>query len=199
MHTHGIAVLLWCLLLITQPYLIRAGNYKLHKRIGMFSYILVPLIILTTVDLLHYRVHDVLPLGSMDLFFIALVLNALIAFVIFYVLAIIHRKKSTVHARYMLCTIFPFFTPVTDRIQHIYFPSTVQYLPTIEGSPIAPVVGFLIADLILIGLSIWDWRSHKRWNVFPFAFMVLLLYHYSVLNFYKFQFWKSFGLWFIGQ
>ncbi len=199
LHTHGIALLLWCLMLIAQPYLIRTRKNELHKRIGKFSYVLVPLMVFTTVDLLHYRLHGLPSLGTMDFFFVALVLNALIAFVIFYGLAIFHRKNSGLHARYMICTIFPMFTPVTDRIIHIYIKSFVPYLPTIEGNPIAPVVGFLLADLILIGLSIWDWRSHKRWNVFPFALIILMIYHYSVLNFYKFCFWQSFSTWFASQ
>lgn len=199
MHTHGISLLLWCLMLVTQSLLVRNNQNQLHKRIGKFSYVVVPLVIFTTIDLLHYRVRDVPVPRSMDLFFIALVLNALVAFVIFYGLAILNKKKSAIHGRYMLCTIFPFFTPATDRIQHIYFPSTVQYLPTIDGSPIAPVVGFFLADMILFGLAVWDWRSHRRWNVFPSALVVMLIYQYSVLNFYKFEFWKSFGVWFIGR
>ena len=199
LHTHGITLVLWCLMLIVQPYLIRTKKTALHRRVGKFSYLLVPLIVFTTVDLLHYRLRGIPSLGTMDLFSVALVLNALIAFLILYGLAIFHRKNSGLHARYMLCTVFPMFTPVTDRIIHIYIKSFVPYLPTIEGQPIAPVVGFLLADLILIGLSIWDWISHKRWSVFPFALIVLLVYHYSVLNFYKFGFWKAFSLWFAGN
>lgn len=196
MHAHGITLILWCSMLIVQPYLIRTNRNALHKSIGKYSYLLVPLMVYTTVDLLHYRLHINPTLGTMDFFFVALVLNALVAFLIFYGLAIYHRKKRTIHARYMICTAFPMFTPITDRIIFIYFPSWVGYLPTIEGNPIAPVVGFAIADLIVIGLSIWDLKSHKRWNVFPVAFVVLLLYHYSVLNFYKFDFWKAFSNWF---
>jgi len=197
MHAHGMALILWCFMLIAQAYLISTKRNVIHKRVGKFSYLLVPLIIFTTVDLLKYRLHEVPALGTMDFFFIALVVNVLIAFVIFYGLAIFYRRKSALHARFMICTVFPMFTPVTDRIIHIYFPSVLPYLYTIEGHPIAPVAGFLMADLIIIGLVIWDWRSHQRWNVFPFALIVLLLYHYSVLNFYKFQFWRSFSSWFI--
>lgn len=196
LHAHGITLILWFLMLIAQGWLIRAKRHALHRTMGAFSYVLVPLLIFTTVDLLHYRLQVNPTLGTMDYFFVALVLNALIAFAIFYGLAIYHKKKPTVHARYMICTVFPMITPVTDRIIFIYFPSFVRYLPTIEQNPIAPVVGFLMADLMLIGLSIWDWRTHKRWNVFPVALVVLLSYHYSVLNFYKFEFWKAFSQWF---
>lgn len=197
LHTHGISLVLWCIMLISQAYLIRAKKRVLHGHIGRFSYLLVPLIIFTTVDLLKFRLQKVSTAGTMDYFFIALVLNALIAYVIFYGLAIYNRKKPTIHARYMICTAFPMFTPITDRIIHIYFPSVLSYLYTIEGKPIAPVVGFAMADMILIGLSVWDWRSHRRWNVFPFALIVLLIYHYSVLYFYTFNFWKVFCKWFV--
>ena len=196
MHTHGFALILWCVMLISQAWLIRTNRRALHKRAGKLSYLLVPLIIFTTLDLLKFKLDGKPVLGTMDYFFIALVVNALIAFAIFYGLAILYRKNGGLHARFMVCTVFPMFTPVTDRITHIYFPSVLPYLHTIETRPIAPVVGFFIANIILIGLSIWDWRSHKRWNVFPFALLVLLVYHYSVLNFYKFEFWKAFCEWF---
>jgi hypothetical protein len=88
------------------------------------------------------------------------------------------------------------FTPITDRIISFFLPGIVPYLPMINNRPIRPVVGFLMADILLVGLCIWDWKSHRRWNVFPVALGLLLMYHYSVLNFYKFPFWQSFCQWF---
>lgn len=196
MHVHGIVLLLWCAMLIAQPYLIRTRRYALHKRTGAFSYILVPLIVATTLDLFHFRLRNS-SLGPVDLAFVALVVNALIVFVILYGLAIYNRKKPAIHGRYMICTVFPMFTPVTDRIIQAHFPFLLKYLPTIGDEPAVPLVGFLLADLILLGLCMWDWRSHRRWNVFSVALALLLLYHYSFLNFYKFPFWKSFcAVWF---
>lgn len=197
MHTHGMVLILWCLMLVIQPFLIRRKLNALHKGIGKFSYLLVPLFIFTTIDLLRYKLQAV-QLGTMDYFFVALVINALIAFVIFYGLSIYHKKKVGLHARYMICTIFPMVTPATDRIIGVHFQSIYPYLYAIEGNPIAPVVGFLLVDLIIVGLCIWDWKSHKRWNVFPFALLVVLMYHFSVLNFYKFEFWQSFSQWIVG-
>jgi hypothetical protein len=184
-------------MLIVQPFLIKAKKKALHKQIGKISYLLVPLIVFTTVDLMKYRLDANKSSGAPDYFAVALVLNALAAFVILYGLAIYHRKKPVIHARYMVCTAFPMFTPITDRIIHIYFPSVLPHLYAIDGVPIAPVVGFAMADLILLGLSIWDWKSHKRWNVFPFALLILLIYHFSVLNFYKYEFWRAFSDWFV--
>lgn len=198
MHLHGMALILWCLMLISQAYLIRVNKRALHKQIGKFSYLLVPFMLFTTVDLLRYQLRDLPELKTMDYFFVALVINALIVFAILYGLAIFYRRQSGLHARFMLCTIFPMFTPATDRIIFIFIKPAVPYLYTIEGNPIAPVVGFFMADLLLVGLCIWDWRSHKRLTAFPVALVLLLAYHYSVLNFHKFQFWKSFSVWLVG-
>lgn len=195
MHVHGAALTLWCVMLVSQAYLIRTKNNALHKRIGKLSYVLVPLILFTTLDLFLYRFSGIPKLGTLDYHAAALIINALIAFVIFYGLAIFYRKKSGLHARYMVSTVFPFVTPATDRIIHIYFPSTLPHFYAIEGTPMVPIAGFLFADLILVVLIIWDWRSHKRLNVFPFVLLIMLTYHYSVLNFHKFQFWRSFTEW----
>ncbi len=42
MHLHGIALILWCLMLIAQALLIRLNYRSLHRQIGKFSYLLVP-------------------------------------------------------------------------------------------------------------------------------------------------------------
>ncbi len=196
MHFHGITLLTWCVLLIVQPYLIRSKQVSTHKRIGKLSYFLVPLLLFSTIDLLKYRLDGKLILSQTDNFGIALVLNALVAFFILYALAIYHKRKGTIHARYMLCTAFPMFTPITDRIIAVYFPSLLNYVPSLEGNPLVPIYGFALADILLIILCIWDWRSHKRWNVFPFVLVLLVSYHLSVIYFYQFSFWSSFCNWF---
>ena len=194
MHLHGSILFVWCLMLIIQPLLIRKKMNVVHRWIGKFSFVLVPLLVLTTFDLLRYRIQSQ---PAIDYAFMALVINALVAFIILYSLAIYHRKKQALHARYILCTIFPFFTPATDRIISIYFPSTLEYFPLLNGQPNVMMFGFALADVILIGLCIWDWRSHRRVNVFPFALFVLVTYHYSVFTFYQYNFWKNFCDWLI--
>jgi hypothetical protein len=83
--------------------------------------------------------------------FVALVVNALIVFIVLDALAMYHRKQSTIHARYMLCTASPMFTPILDRIVYNYFLSLLNYVPIIEGQPTVPIIVFVMADLMLIG------------------------------------------------
>lgn len=197
LHFHGITLILWCLMLIIQPWLIRLKKVDLHKKIGLISYILVPLLLYSTIDLLKFRLLGIKQVSPYINFAIALILNALLVFVIIYGLAIYHKNKGTIHARYMLCTVFPMIPPVTDRIIGNHLPSLLKYLPTLEGYPLVPIYSFAIVDILLLLVCIWDYRSHKRWNVFPFVLLLLVGYHLSVLNFYKFTFWSKFGEWFL--
>ena len=192
MHTHGVTLFLWCFMLIVQPLLIRKKLNGLHRGVGKFSYLLVPILLFTTFDLLRFRMKG---FAEIDYVFVALVFNALIAFSILYGLAIYYRKTSALHARYMLCTVFPFFTPATDRIISIYFPGALKYFPLLNGQANVMLFAFILADIILIMLCIWDWRSHQRFNVFPVALTILLIYHYSVNTLYQYQFWKRFCEW----
>lgn len=195
MHIHGACMILWCVMLILQAYLIRIKKYILHKQIGRLSYILVPLIAFTTVDLYKFRLNQVTELTRRDYLFTASVLFALAVFLIFYGLAIYYRKKPMVHARYMICTVFATFTAIIDRIFYFYFPSLMTYFPSVDG-PVVQLVGLTLGDILLVLLSIWDWKSHKRINVFPVALAIHLFYHFAVFNFYKFSFWQVFCEWF---
>ena len=197
MHTHGAGMILWCLMLIAQGLLIRMKKNAWHRLLGKASFLLVPFIVWSTLDLLRFTLMGILEFGPLNYYFIALVVNALVAFVLFYGLGIFHvyKRQTGVHARYMLCTVFPMVTPVTDRIIHIHFPELLRFVPVIQGAPIAPALGFLLADILVLALCIWDWTAHRRWNVFPVVLLVLVLYHVSVLQFYRYGFWQRFCEW----
>lgn len=195
MHVHGFVMAIWCLLLILQPYLIRTSQIKWHHRFGKLSYVIAPLIVITTVGLYKFRLNQETELSTRHYFFTASVLMAVFTFVVFYLLAIYYRKTPSIHARFMVCTVFPFFTAIFDRLLEFYAPSVLPYLPIIDG-PVAQVVGLSLGDLILLVLLIWDWFSDGKWKVFLVALVIHLFYHFSVLNFYKYSFWQVFCEWF---
>lgn len=197
-HIHGISMTLWCLMLISQALLIRFGKQQLHKMMGRFSYILVPIILISGFHIGHTSIAG-LNLSEGNYYSsIALIFNALIVFGVLYSLAIYHRKKPMVHARYMIGTIFPMITPLTDRLIYNNFPFVIGFLPTIDGTPMVWLVGFVIADLILLSLVVWDWRHRKQLNAFPVVLVLLLAYHISVTFFFRFTWWQSIGDWMMG-
>lgn len=197
-HTHGLTMSLWVGLLAAQAWLIRSGRRQIHRRVGLLSYLLASALVVAAINFLHFRVRDAAVLGDAGIYFVTLVLNALVAFLVLFGLAMWNRRQPAVHARFMIATVFPLFTPVTDRLIGRYMPSIVPMVPSIGGSPVVPTAGFLLADAILVALSLWDWTTNGR-RVFPVALGVLLLYHASVLTFYRFEFWQAFCAWFVRQ
>lgn len=196
-HTHGIAMTLWCMMLIGQAWLIRGKRFVLHRRLGKWSYFLMPALLILTLNLVHHLLSGQEGWNPISLYSLALMVNATLVLAILYGLAIYHRRRPLLHARYMLGTVFPLFTPVTDRLIYVHFKPVLNYMPTIEGRPIAPVAGFLLADLFLLLLVYWDWKAHQRLDVFPKILALLVAYHISVLTFYRFPFWEKFGNWFL--
>src|SRR6266550_7517516 len=57
-HLHGVAMFLWVLLLIAQAGLVRARQLPLHRALGKVSYGLVPVIVVSTLLLAHYRMKQ---------------------------------------------------------------------------------------------------------------------------------------------
>jgi hypothetical protein len=197
-HFHGILMTLWVLILIGQAYLIRAKKYKIHTLIGKSSYLIFPVLILSIILLVHATIRKSLQVDFGTYFSMALMLNATLVLVLIYVLGIYFRKDRFTHARYMVCTIFPLFTPITDRIIYKYIPALIQFAPKVEGAPVVPFYGFLLADLIVIGLAVWDWKTHKRKDVFLVVLGLLLIYHISLFTFYQIPAWRSLSAWFFG-
>ena len=196
-HAHGIAMSLWLVLLVAQASLMRSGNRALHRRLGLLSYLLVPVIVVVTLRFVHYTVQEgPAELGPYGLFFLALVVVTLVAFVTLYALAMLNRAQPAVHARYMVATVFPLFPPVTDRLFGRFMPSVFDSMPRIGGAPIIQCAGFAIADAILVGLAIWDWQTNGR-RVFPIALAIVVAAQAAILTLHNFGFWSAFGTWFV--
>lgn len=194
-HLHGISMTFWVSLLIVQPLLISLKLRGIHKILGYSSYVLFPMILVSIILLLRYNMQGVSLQNDFILSFQALVLVGAAAFALLYLLAIHNRKKTDIHARYMISTLFPIITPVTDRLISRYCREWIPFAPTIGGNPILPFFGFLLADSLILLLLLWDWKSNKRLDVFPKVLLILLGYHISVFSFYKFEWWYSFSSW----
>lgn len=201
-HAHGVVLTLWLVLLVVQAQLIRTHRRGLHRLLGKLSFVLAPAVVAITTVFIHQRLAPGLAglpvLPAIGLHFLALTLLSLVAFAVFYCLAIASHRDAPTHARWMVCTVFPLFTPVTDRLIGAYLAPLARHLPQIDGTPILPAAGFAAADLILVGLVWWDWRTHGRRDVFLIALGVLLLYHVGTLALHRVPLWGTFCAWFLG-
>lgn len=200
-HAHGIVLALWLSLLVVQAQLIRTQRRSWHRALGKTSYVVAPAVVVITTVFVHQRTAGLVGVATLPapaLHILALMLGSLVAFAVLYALAMAARRDPPTHGRWMLCTVFPLFTPVTDRLIAAHAQPMIGWLPRIDGNPILPVVGFAAADVILLGLAWWDFRVHGRRDVFPIALGVLLAYHVGTLTLHRVPLWNAFCVWFIG-
>ena len=200
-HAHGIVLALWLCMLVVQAQLIRTQRRSWHRQLGKLSYVLVPAVVVITTVFVHQRISPGLAgleqLPAVAQYFLALTLLSLVAFATFYAMAIARRNNPQTHGRWMLCTVFPLVTPVTDRLIGAHAPQLVALVPRIDGNPVLPVVGFTAADLVLLALSWWDYKANRRADVFPVALGVLLAYHAGTLTLHRVPAWNAFCAWFL--
>lgn len=116
-HFHAVAMLIWVLMLIVQPWLIRARRRDIHRLVGRFSFVLAPVVVVSA----FYVVLDNLaklpqPYPPIGLSFFWLGLASAVYFASFYGLAIINRRDMQLHARYMVSTALVFIVPGLGRL-----------------------------------------------------------------------------------
>lgn len=148
-HLHAIIASLWILMLIAQPLLIRNKKNELHKKIGKLSYIVFPLLILSFVPQMIRIINSENP----NILFFPLADSILL--ILFYSLAIYHRKKTAKHMRYMIGTAIVFLGPTIGRIG-----------PLLLGFPEGVTQNYMYAliYLILIGLIFLDRTNGKNYK-----------------------------------
>lgn len=193
-HFHGVVLTLWCVTLVAQGYLVRSGRKEFHRRLGTSVYVLAPAVVVSTVAAIHNGVDVGTDRG---IFLLAVTLSNVLLFGITAGLAIYHRREPAIHARYMLCTVLPMFAPIFGRIMR-QVGMELAFIPQVGGRPASQIVSYVGSDLILLGLAIWDWKSHGQLRVFPLLFAVYVLTHLALFVIYDQPFWTAFAQWFAG-
>lgn len=165
-HFHGLTMLLWVLLLITQAWLVRTRRLDIHRSTGKLSFVLAPLIVVSGVVVTYYNIgHVPDPMAPFVLSIFWLGLYSAALFGILYALAMVYRKDFNLHARYMITTGLVFVVPGLSRISfNILDPMGLPSLSFYQTQVLVAVFG-----LVLI---LWD-RRHGRIRA-PFVVFTLL-------------------------
>jgi hypothetical protein len=148
-HLHGITASLWLLMLVVQPFLYARGLLQWHRRLGKFSFVLAPLIVLSALIMIRsmLQAREVYPplipyqLAFIDFF-------TLLLFIYFYAQAIIHRKKIHLHSRFLVCTVLGPLIPTLTRFFFILIPAVDSFDKSLNLS-------YAVVEIILVAL-IWD-------------------------------------------
>ena len=156
-HVHGVALFAWAVLLIAQPWLIHAGRLRIHRRLGKVSYFLAPVIVVSTILLARFRMHDSVPTFD-QLHFLCVQIALMAIFAVAYVQAIRWRRVGGMHARYMVCTGIAMIDPIVARILYNHTGVDIPWLQ---------VATYLLMDAILLALWLRDRRARNGIDVFP--------------------------------
>ena len=166
-HIHGALLMSWLILLIVQPLLISAGKAKLHRTIGKVSYVLGPLIIISMflVGRSSFIRHSPFVPEKEMLATIVLDMRGWISFAIFWALAMIYRKDSGAHMRYMIATGIIGIGPGVGRG---LLSLGVDFGPALTITD--------VIDLVIVG-SLLSYDIYKKKNYKPFLviFIVFLI------------------------
>lgn len=116
-HLHAGLMLAWFAMLFVQPWLVRTRRLDLHRRIGRLSYGLVPAIVATCLWLSQLRMSAATPQTfGFQSFILYLGVAASAMFLLFWGLAIRHRREPGLHARYMAGTALVLIDPALARL-----------------------------------------------------------------------------------
>lgn len=158
-HLHALVASIWITLLITQPLLIRFKNFKLHRFFGKISYFVFVALILSFIpQMIKEYGKNLFPLNaSFDI----------VLLILFYALAIRHKKDVAIHMRYMIAITLIFIGPTLGRI--IFFLLELEHLGTLH-IPYLTVIG------ILLGLIIWDKTNNRKYKPYIVALISFIIY-----------------------
>lgn len=184
-HLHFALMAIWIAMLIVQPFLIKYKKRSIHRTLGKVSYVLVPVTLITSFLVIRFsyyrftgKLRQEASLGIIQLnndqisneaaSVQAIALYWFLMFTLFYVLAVINRRKSAIHARYMVATALSLLGPTVDRI--IFFVFKLEKLP--GGIPVE-TAAFLLADFVLALLL---WQDYVKGRPIKTLFTSLLIY-----------------------
>ncbi|MBY0481454.1 MAG: hypothetical protein K2Q21_08870 [Chitinophagaceae bacterium] len=171
-HFHALVSILWVILLVAQPLLIRYKKYSLHRAIGRFTYLLAPLIIGSFIALMYVKYHEVSmstwKLNDIVYYFYFQILHT-IFFITFYTLSIINRYKGNIslHSGYMIATGLIFINPITRRV---FFNAAGT------SFTVAETIALILTDISLIALMLLAKKNNTNYKLYYLILMMFMLY-----------------------
>jgi hypothetical protein len=182
-HFHAIALMLWSFLIIAQPLLIRYKKLAIHRTLGKLSYFLAPIIVFTTLALTRYKFFErqgSVPLSE-NLSTLFPPFSHMFLFSLFYILAIVYKKTSYIHMRYMIVASFVVLAPAIVRIDFSW--TGIEF----DGL----IFSFVFTDLLIAILIIFDWLNKKIYKPYFIALALFIIVHFSTFYLTETQFWQS--------
>lgn len=188
-HFHGAMLISWFLMLVIQPLLIRYKKFTIHRNIGKIGYVLAPLVcysIFLVTRMVYFREITVRPMNSV-LGQLSLDIPTIFIFGLFYALAMINRKDSAVHMRYMIATSLLMIGPGLGRALIIF--GGIPF-------PISVSIVYYVSEIVAVLFLLNDIRKGNNYKPFLTITLILLVNHLC-WGFQNAGWWQSIAKWFV--
>jgi len=180
-HLHGLIFTGWMVLLITQVILVATGRTKAHRALGNFGIaygflvLAMGLLISIAAPVLHLTAGE----QTMDeaAGFLIIPLGDMVLFAVFFIPAVIYRRRPEIHKRLMLLATTALLFAAAGRM------SNVISMP--------PAV-LLWVSPVLLGIAYDKWTRRKVHPVY-LAGLVILLVGFSRIFLVQSEGWLRFG------
>lgn len=203
-HLHAVFMLLWISIAISQPFLIKKNKIKIHRTVGKISYVIMPIVFVTGCLVIRHAYYSnilretekiatgISSLGINAITDIAIQNTAiglvyLFWLILFYILAVINRKKIINHATYMFAAVLTLLGPTIDRI--IFY--VYQYFG-MDYNFLAENAVFFLIDLLLISLLLYQWKMGNSLKAVTISLLVYITGQLGYLTLPKTEIWKYF-------
>ncbi|MES2517106.1 MAG: hypothetical protein V4585_03295 [Bacteroidota bacterium] len=188
-HFHGAMLMSWFFMLIVQPILIRMNKREWHRQLGKVSYLQIPLLLFSiflVTKAVYFKNLSLMPrpvvIGGLSLDIIAI-----FAFGFFYIMAMVNKKNTASHLRYMIGTSLLMIGPGVGRALIIF--GGIPF-------PIAIIYTMFLSEIIAIIFILFDY--FKGASIKPFlVILTVLIASHLCWSFQMASWWQTFGEWFV--
>lgn len=148
-HAHGISMMLFYVLFLTQAFLVQKGNIKMHRRLGLLAAILIPVCLMIGIPnmIAGARLgHTPIPAAP----FTAISTVLFLQFALLGGLGLAMRHRPEIHKRLMMLTLISTLSPAFSRM-----PFQVFFI----GFPFSILFW---SNLMVLVCWVHDWRKTGR-------------------------------------
>lgn len=192
-HFHALILTTWLVLLIVQPIFIARNKLTIHRILGKFSYLLAPVAFVSMLLAYHNQYLRFISEGQTEEFVLSFVFSPMtdaIPFIILYVLAILNKRETPKHMRYMIATGVIIGGPGVGRIFMTWM--NMEIFMAIQMVVLLTLITF-------VSLIIYDRVKKKAFHINPYtvAFIIWLIPNILIAFFPATPIWQSFAKWLV--
>lgn len=167
LHLHGLLFSAWTLFFISQAALIAYGRYSNHRAWGLAGIALATAMLFTGVAVATAGLQDRIEHGHAEAgraFFIV-PMSAVTLFAVFVTAAMVNRRRSDWHKRFMLVATTSLLNAAIARFFFLAATGGGPGLRPGMGPPRPPefaLTAGLLADSVIVLAMLFDWRTRGR-------------------------------------